>query len=134
MPLIKSGTPFLLVVDEHGGTEGLVTAADLTGEIVGDEIEPENQEPELQSLDDLGVWLATGNLEIIEINRQLSLELPESDDHHTLAGFLLEKLQHIPIAGESLFYEGIKFEISRMQGPRIEEVKLFLVINNDETD
>ncbi len=134
LTLIKNGHPLLVVVDEHGGTEGLVTAADLTGEIVGDEIEPENQEPELQSLDDLGVWLATGNLEIIEINRQLSLELPESDDHHTLAGFLLEKLQHIPIAGESLFYEGIKFEISRMQGPRIEEVKLFLVINNDETD
>ena len=48
LPMIRSGHPLLLVVDEHGGTEGLVTAADLTGEIVGDELQDSDDEPELR--------------------------------------------------------------------------------------
>ncbi len=126
LPLIKNGNPLLLVVDEHGGTEGLVTAADLTGEIVGDEIQADNKEATLlQPLEgEKGQWLATGDLEILELNRQLNLDLPESDDHHTLAGFLLEKLQHVPVSGVTLISQGIKFEICSMKGPRIDLVKL----------
>ena len=52
LPLIRSGNPLLVVVDEHGGTEGLVTAADLTGEIVGDEIQSEKEETLLKPLED----------------------------------------------------------------------------------
>ena len=128
LPLIRSGNPLLVVVDEHGGTEGLVTAADLTGEIVGDEIQSDNDETLLKPLEDHeGHWLATGDLEILELNRQLNLELPESDDHHTLAGFLLEKLQHVPNSGETLLFNEVKFEICSMKGPRIDLVKLILI-------
>ncbi len=125
LPLIRSGNPLLVVVDEHGGTEGLVTAADLTGEIVGDEIQADHDETLLQPLEgQKNQWLATGDIEILELNRQFKLDLPESDDHHTLAGFLLEKLQHIPVQGETFFYKEIKFEICSMKGPRIDLVKL----------
>ncbi len=125
---IRSGEPLLLVVDEHGGTEGLVTAADLTGEIVGDEMESTNKEPELEQVEgSSSTWLAAGSIEIIELNRQLDLELPEANDHHTLAGFLLEKLQEIPIKGQTIQYNGIKFEIKKMNGPRIEHVKLRII-------
>ena len=128
LPLIRSGNPLLVVVDEHGGTEGLVTAADLTGEIVGDEIQSDNDETLLKPLEDHeGHWLATGDLEILELNRQLNLELPESDDHHTLAGFLLEKLQHVPNSGETFLFKEVKFEICSMKGPRIDLVKLILI-------
>ena len=127
LPLFRSGQPLLLVVDEHGGTEGLVTAADLTGEIVGDDIEPDNEGPDLEQIENQPLqWLVAGDLEIIELNRQLNLELPEAHDHHTLAGFLLKELQHVPSNGEKLFYEGIRFEINEMKGPRIERVKLTL--------
>ena len=133
LPLIRSGNPLLVVVDEHGGTEGLVTAADLTGEIVGDEIQPDKEETLLKPLEgQQGQWLATGDLEILELNRQLSLDLPESDDHHTLAGFLLENLQHVPVSGEALFYKEIKFEICSMKGPRIDLVKLIFARNTQE--
>jgi putative hemolysin len=61
LPMIRSGQPLLLVVDEHGGTEGLVTAADLNGEIVGDDLQEDPKEPELQEDEDQpGVWLAAG--------------------------------------------------------------------------
>ena len=127
LPMIRSGQPLLLVVDEHGGTEGLVTAADLTGEIVGDELQDNHDEPELRPEEDRsGSWLAAGDLEIFELNRQLELDLPEADDHHTLAGFLLERLQHIPSPGEALRFNGLQFEITAMAGPRIERVRVVL--------
>ena len=133
LPVFRDGNPLLVVVDEHGGTEGLVTAADLTGEIVGDEINSDNQEPDLQPVEGKpNEWIATGNLEIIELNRQLNVELPESDDHHTLAGFLLEKLQQVPCSGEKLAFEGIRFEISSMKGPRIDQVRLVFIKGNKE--
>ena len=123
--IIRSGNPLLLVVDEHGGTEGLVTAADLTGEIVGDELGDETDEPDLLPVEDQpGTWLVAGDLEIVELNRQLQLDLPEASDHHTLAGFLLERLQHIPSPGEALRHDGLQFEIVAMAGPRIVRVLL----------
>ena len=125
LALIRGGHPLLLVVDEHGGTEGLVTAADLTGEIVGEEPEPDSAIPDLQPLANTpGSWLVAGDLEIFELNRQLGLELPEATDHHTLAGFLLERLQHIPSEGEALRHNGLQFEILAMDGPRIGRVLL----------
>ncbi len=126
LPLIKSGNPFLLVVDEHGGTEGLITSADLTGEIVGDEIDSA-KDPFLKQITIVPEkWLSAGDLEIIEINRQLVIDLPESNDYHTLAGFLLEKFQQVPAKGDSLLDNGIHFEIISMKGPRIETVKILL--------
>ena len=123
LPVIRSGEPLLVVVDEHGGTEGLVTISDLTSEIVGDEEDPENPEDDLQQLQEHS-WLVAGDLEIYELNRELGLQLPESDEHHTLAGFLLERLQHIPAPGESLCWKGHQFQIMAMDGPRIERVEI----------
>ena len=123
LPLIRSGQPLLLVVDEHGGTEGLVTISDFTSEIVGEEEDPENPEEDLQQLQD-DSWLVVGDLEIYELNRELNLQLPESDEHHTLAGFLLERLQHIPLPGESVFWKGHQFEVLAMDGPRIDRVEI----------
>jgi CBS domain containing-hemolysin-like protein len=121
LPLIRSGKPLLIVVDEHGGTEGLVTVADLTGEIVGEEENPQEAAEELQVLVE-GGWSVAGELEIFELNRRLGLRLPEAEGHHTLAGFLLERLQHIPTPGEGLRWKGFRFEVLTMDGPRIERV------------
>ncbi len=127
LPLIRNGNPFLLVIDEHGGTEGLITATDLTGEIVGEEIDPLRKEPNLKPLDTTkGRWIATGDLEIIDLNRQLNLEIPENSSYYTLAGFLLEKFQQVPIKGQTLIDKGTRYEISTMKGPRIDCVKIIL--------
>jgi CBS domain containing-hemolysin-like protein len=123
LPLIRSGQPLLVVVDEHGGTEGLVTVADLTGEIVGEDDNPLEAAQDLRLLVD-GSWSAAGDLEIVELNRQLGLQLPEAEGHHTLAGFVLERLQHIPASGESLSWHGVRFDVITMDGPRIERVQI----------
>ena len=126
LPIIRSGQPLLVVVDEHGGTEGLVTVADLTGEIVGEEDDPLEAAQDLQPLVD-GGWSVAGDLEIFELNRQLGLQLPEAEGHHTLAGFLLERLQHIPAPGEGLRWRGVRFNVLSMDGPRIERVQILPV-------
>ncbi|MCF8139729.1 MAG: hemolysin family protein [Cyanobium usitatum Tobar12.5m-G36] len=123
LPLIRSGQPLLVVVDEHGGTEGLVTVADLTSEIVGEEEDSLEAAQDLQKLGE-GCWSVAGDLEIFELNRQLALQLPEAEGHHTLAGFLLERLQHIPSAGEGLSWKGHQFRVLAMNGPRIERVQI----------
>ncbi|MGB7563316.1 MAG: hemolysin family protein [Prochlorococcaceae cyanobacterium] len=133
LPVIRGGQPLLVVVDEHGGTEGLVTVADLTSEIVGEEEDPQADQNDLQQLQD-DTWLVAGDLEIFELNRQLGLQLPEADGHHTLAGFLLERLQHIPAAGESLRWQGHAFEIVAMDGPRIDRVQIVRRPSDDHPD
>ena len=123
LPLIRSGQPLLVVVDEHGGTEGLVTVADLTSEIVGEDDGSLEAAQDLQQLGE-GSWSVAGDLEIFELNRQLALQLPEAEGHHTLAGFLLERLQHIPSPGEGLRWKGHQFLVLAMDGPRIERVQI----------
>jgi CBS domain containing-hemolysin-like protein len=123
LPLFRSGQPLLVVVDEHGGTEGLVTVTDLTSEIVGEEENPLETAQDLQELVE-GGWSAAGDLEIFELNRQLGLQLPEAEGHHTLAGFLLERFQHIPSPGEALRWKGFRFSVLHMDGPRIDRVHI----------
>ena len=130
LPLVRDFNPFLLVVDEHGGTEGLITAADLTGEIVGDEIQNNKIYSDMKQLDSASKrWSMAGKSEIIEINKKLGCLLPEGNDYHTLAGFLLEKFQKVPEIGDTLNYQNIKFEIISMSGPKIDRVKIILPIN-----
>ncbi len=127
LPLVRDYNPFLLVVDEHGGTEGLITAADLTGEIVGEEMLKSRIYSDMKMLDNFSKkWSIAGKAEIIEINKKLGCFLPEGSDYHTLAGFLLEKFQMVPKIGDSLDFKNIKFEIISMSGPKIDRVKIFL--------
>ncbi len=128
LPLVRDFNPFLLVVDEHGGTEGLITAADLTGEIVGDEMQNNNINIEMKQLDNSSKkWSIAGKAEIIEINKKLGCRIPEGVDYHTLAGFLLERFQMVPKIGDSLVFKNIKFEIISMSGPKIDRVKIILL-------
>ena len=130
LPLVRDYNPFLLVVDEHGGTEGLITAADLTGEIVGEEMLNSRIYSEMKMLDNFSrKWSIAGKTEIIEINKKLGCSIPEGADYHTLAGFLLEKFQMVPKIGDSLDLKNIKFEIISMSGPKIDRVKIILPKN-----
>ncbi len=128
LPLVRDYNPFLLVVDEHGGTEGLITAADLTGEIVGDEMQNNGINIDMKQLDNSQKkWSIAGKAEIVEINKKLGFQIIEGEDYHTLAGFLLEKFQMVPKIGDILEFKNIKFEIISMSGPRIDRVKINLI-------
>ncbi|HEY5735681.1 MAG TPA: hemolysin family protein [Nitrosopumilus sp.] len=108
-------THMAIVIDEHGGVEGLVTLEDLIEEILGD-IEDETDSP--QSIKyhsiDKDTIVATGDIEIEEINEIFESELPEGDDYSTLNGLLHEKLQDIPQEGDKLELEKLRIVVEKV--------------------
>lgn len=112
-----------LVVDEHGGIEGLVTLEDLLEEIVGELFDEKDvEESQIFELPD-GSYLLDGVLSIKDANEQLSLELPEHADYNTLAGLILDRLGHIPVAGEELNAGGAIFSVDKVVAHRILRVR-----------
>ena len=112
-----------IVMDEFGGTAGLVTLEDLMEEIVGEVSDPfDKKEPEMQQLPD-GSVLLDGLLSIEEVNKELHLNLYD-ENYDTIAGFVLGKLNRIPAVGDSLETDGFQFVIEKMDGMRIERLSL----------
>ncbi len=118
-------THLAIVVDEHGGVEGLVTLEDLLEEIVGElfDEKDEHQAAQVLELPD-GSLLLDGLLPVKELNERLGLQIPEnSEDFHTLAGFILHELGHIPVAGEDLVVDGTLLSVEKVVGHRVLRVR-----------
>jgi putative hemolysin len=113
-----------IAVDEHGGTAGLVTLEDLIEELVG-EISDEYDvvEPELAWGPD-GCAVVPGATPVDEVNERLGLTVPEDEDYDSVGGFLLHELGHVPVAGESVDVDGHRLVVDRMDGNRIELVRV----------
>jgi len=112
-----------VVVDEYGGTAGIVSLSRLVEEIVGqvgDELA--GVEKEYEAINEY-TFQIDGSMRIEEANEEMGLELPEGD-YETVAGFILDLLGHIPKRGEQIRYKGLKIVITKMRGLKIEEVLL----------
>ena len=113
-----------VIVDEYGGTAGVVSLSRLVEEIVGqvgDELA--SVEKEYEAINEY-TFQIDGSMRIEEANEEMELELPEGEDYETVAGFILNLLGHIPRRGEQLKYKGLKIVITKMRGLKIEEVLL----------
>jgi len=112
-----------VVVDEHGGMEGIVTLEDLLEEIVGeinDEFDEEVHEKIVEQPN--GTYLLDGMLAIRDANRQLDLRLPEDAGYATLAGFLIEQAGRLLLEGEVVEYEGASFTVEHVDEHRIDRI------------
>jgi CBS domain containing-hemolysin-like protein len=110
-----------IVVDEFGGTAGLVTIEDLLEELVG-EIVDEYDDDELlfEKLDD-GSWKIDGRLAVHELSEMIDIELPD-EEWDTVAGLVLGLAGRVPRERERFDLEGVAFTVRRMQGRRVSEV------------
>jgi putative hemolysin len=121
----KNKFQIAIVVDEHGGTAGLITLEDIVEEIVGglqDEFEAIEAEKEVEILDER-TFVVTGSTGIDEINELVSIEL-ESEEFHTIGGFLFGLFGHLPKVGEQLKYHNLRFLILEMEGKKIDKLKI----------
>ena len=113
-----------VVVDEFGGTAGMVTVEDLIEEIFG-EIEDEFDVDELLvKQNSENEYILAGRLEIDFLNREYNLNLPQSDEYETLAGLILSSHQSIPEIREQIEIERFTFTILEASGSRIDKVLL----------
>lgn len=126
--LMEQKKSIAVVVDEFGGTAGLITMEDLVEEIIGD-IEDEHDKVHLvqRRIND-HEFEFSGRLEISKINEYYDLELPESDDYQTLAGLVLHELQSFPHEGDVVILEdpAIQMVITKASASKIETVRLVL--------
>ena len=121
--LQAQGRSMAMIVDEFGGIAGLATLKQLLSVIVGP-VGEEGQplETPYASVDE-NTFILDAGIAISQLNSQLGLDLPLGE-YQTLAGFLLERLGHVPEAGEHLNYNGLRFTVQRMEGVKIEEVEV----------
>lgn len=112
-----------IVVDEYGGTEGVITIEDIVEEIVGEIVDESDEETEdvIEIRD--GEWKALGSL---EIDKCIDLGWPvqESDDYETIAGWLLSKLDSVPEAGDEFEFDGFRYTIEKMRRNRIQNLRV----------
>lgn len=112
-----------LVVDEFGDVQGLVTLEDILEEIVGeiaDEHESSYSKPNTEPLAD-GSWLLSGNTAVRDANRLYGWQLPD-ESAVTLAGLMIETLQHLPVQGEQCIIAGLTLTVQSKRGHRLERI------------
>ncbi len=113
---------YAVVVDEHGGVEGVLTMKDVLGALVGhlsDEFDPDD-EPDVVRVDG-SRWLVDGRMSVDDVHDRLGIDLPEGE-YVTLGGFLFDGFGHIPAEGEVLAVDGWELRVSEMDKRRIAKV------------
>lgn len=124
--LLQQKRSIAIVIDEFGGTAGLVTLEDLVEEIFGD-IQDEHDSTKLTSRCVApGIYEFSGRCEITEINERYNLDIPEDESYQTLAGYILESTGSIPEAGESVVIDERRFDIIKKSATRLELIRLTL--------
>jgi CBS domain containing-hemolysin-like protein len=109
------------VLDEYGVLQGIVTQTDLLESIAGELPDVEGEEPEMVERDD-GSLLIDGMMSAKDVFERLGFKTEPEGEFHTVAGFALYQLEHLPEVGEKFDYEGWQFEIVDLDGRRIDKV------------
>jgi putative hemolysin len=120
----------VIVIDEFGTTEGLITLEDMVEEIVGDILEGDEEEPFEFVEDD--VVIVRGEVNIDEVNETLELDLPEGEEFETLAGFIFNRAGRLVEEGEKIEYDSITIRIEQVDNTRI--MKARITIHDEDDD
>jgi putative hemolysin len=118
-----SGDPMALVVDEYGDLEGLITLTDILEALVGELPEAGGTDPRVVKRED-GTWLIDGMVGLDELKQVLGVsQLPGEDpDYHTLGGYLMARLNRVPMVADRITAGDWRFEIVEMDGRRVDRV------------
>ncbi len=117
-----------VVLDEYGGTAGLVTIEDILEEIVG-EIADEYEEPEpepIRRIDDNTVEI-DARVHVDELNDELKIEIPEEEDYDTVGGFIFAEMGKIPKSGDEFRYKNVSFKVLAAEERRINRLRVAVV-------
>jgi CBS domain containing-hemolysin-like protein len=114
----------VIVIDEFGTTEGLVTMEDMTEEIVGEILEGEEELP-IEFVDE-ETALVRGEVNIDEVNEELEIDLPEGEEFETIAGFVFNRAGRLVEEGEEIEFDGVVLRVEQVDNTRITQVRISL--------
>ncbi|MDZ7745077.1 MAG: hemolysin family protein [Halobacteriales archaeon] len=114
--------PLVVVIDEFGTTEGLLTMEDLTEEIVGEILEGEEDEP-IEFVDD-DIAMVRGEVNIEDVNDRLDIELPEGQEFETIAGFIFNRAGRLVEEGEIIEYDNVEIRVETVENTRIMKARV----------
>ena len=112
----------VIVIDEFGTTEGLITMEDMLEEIVGEILDVEEEEPVEFVTDD--TVLVRGEVNIDEVNEVLDIDLPEGEEFETIAGFIFNRAGRLVEEGEEITYDGIRIRVEQVDNTRIMKARI----------
>lgn len=112
-----------IVVDEYGGTDGLITVEDIVEEIVGEIIDETDAEDSLVVSTGEGSWVVDGRLPV-EDAIEMGLPVVESDQYETIAGWLMSVLDAVPHIGDEFAFDGFRFKVQSMRRRRIQKLRV----------
>lgn len=118
------GMQMAVVVDEYGGTSGVVTLEDVVEELVGDVADEHDERRGGVSSTADGGWVVPGQLRPDELRQLTGVVVPELGGYETLAGLVMSVLGRIPVAGDVAEVDGVQFEVAVMVGRRIERLRV----------
>jgi len=119
-------THMAIVVDEYGGTEGLITLQDALREVVGDIGDDVEEMPPLYVKVDEGVYRVDGSLPLHELEDLTGVPF-EDEEHTTVAGFLMDKTDKIPGVGDVIEHSGVQFTVEQVDGKRVALLRLHVL-------
>jgi CBS domain containing-hemolysin-like protein len=121
-----------IVLDEFGGTAGMVTLEDIVEELVGEiQDEYDEEKPIVEKVSETE-FIVTASATVYDVNEFLPHDLPEDEDYDTIVGLVSEIFEKIPEVGETKEFNGYNFTILKKVGQNIEAVKLELLISEDQ--
>ena len=119
----KRRSHMAIVVDEHGSVVGLVTLDDLLGELVGELLDEQDEDSQDAVPVGHGVWTVIGSMDVDDFQERVGITLPEGE-YHTVGGFILDRVGHIPEKGERVIHEAHVFEVIGVDHRRITKVSV----------
>jgi CBS domain containing-hemolysin-like protein len=112
-----------IVVDEYGGTAGMVTLEDLVEELIG-EVADEHDRRRPAMHQTAGAWVIPGDLRPDEVRQRADLAIPESSSYETVGGYVMQVLGRVPRVGDTFEADGLRIVVEHMDGRRVDRVRI----------
>jgi putative hemolysin len=129
----KRKTHLAVIVDEYGGTSGLVTIEDILEEIVGEISDEYDEQENLFERLPGGGWLVDARMNLLDVEEEMGIVIPQEEDYDTLAGYIFYRVGSIPQAGLILHHDNFEIEITKSNDRMVEEVRITPVNTAEQT-
>ncbi len=128
----KSKIHMAIVVDEYGGTSGIVTMEDILEELVGEIYDEHDEVEEFIKRNGEGVFVVNGNAPLLDTFEYIGIDVKEDFESSSVGGWVTEQMEKIPVSGESFDYKNLHIVVTRSTPKRVAEVQITMMPEEDE--